>query len=157
MEDLRQLLESGKFIRIDAEGEHIEAMTEFVKNTPEQMLALLNRVPEDLVSLYQKTENKKLINDIALASLFSYVNHSYNAMLSDIAEAQNQYDILRHEYDSLLKDYNNTKEALANAEKMVESLNSNVTERPETAAVKKPNISMRRMGDEHISGINIGV
>ena len=144
MEDLRQLLKEGKFLRIDAQGEHVESFKEFVKNDAIDMLKMLSRDPEDLLSLYEKNGNKKLVNDIALASLFKYMNEQFNVFISEHVEMENELDM--------------TKEALKNAENMIKTLNTSKERVVETAAVKtSPTSGRRRMGDELVSGINIGV
>ena len=144
MEDLRQLLKEGKFLRIDAQGEHVESFKEFVKNDAIDMLKMLSRDPEDLLTLYEKNGNKKLVNDIALASLFKYMNEQFNVFISEHVEMENELDM--------------TKEALKNAENMIKTLNTSKERVVETAAVKTSSATgRRRMGDELVSGINIGI
>lgn len=86
MEDLKTLIDKGQFIRVDAEGEHIESFETFCNQSVENILTSLNRYPKQLIALYEKTQNKKFLNDIGLAMSFGYFADLYEVLKAKYAD-----------------------------------------------------------------------
>lgn len=84
MSSIKELLDQNKFIRVDAEGEHEEILSEFVQKSSLDILNALNRNTDKLVALYEKTQNKKFLNDIALSVVFKQVYSDFGNTLNEL-------------------------------------------------------------------------
>lgn len=115
MEDLKTLIDQGKFIRVDAQGEHEEKFSEFCKQNVEDILKSLNRYPKQLIELYEKTQNKKFLNDIGLALSFGYFVDIHELLKSN-------YETLKKNYDKLSDDYEQDQQKIKNLDEAYEKL-----------------------------------
>lgn len=105
MENIKDLIDQHKFIRVDAQGEHIESFEEFCKQSVEDILTALNRYPKQLIALYEKTQNKKFLNDIGLAMCFGHFADNYELLKS-------LHDVLKKNYDQLAMEHKQTLQEL---------------------------------------------
>lgn len=104
MENIKDLIDQHKFIRVDAQGEHIEAFDEFCKQSVEDILKALNRYPKQLIALYEKTQNKKFLNDIGLAMCFGHFADNHELLKSIHDNLKKNYDQLHMEHKQTLQE-----------------------------------------------------
>lgn len=104
MENIKDLIDQHKFIRVDAQGEHIETFDEFCKQSVEDILTALNRYPKQLIALYEKTQNKKFLNDIGLAMCFGHLADNYDLLKSIHDNLKKNYDQLHMEHKQTLQE-----------------------------------------------------
>lgn len=87
-EQLLNYIKSGHIVRVDSEGEHIESVSELLKSGSfTDILKLLNRNIDDLVSFYDKTQNSKVLNDIALAVIANKLYDSVEQVQAEPAKS----------------------------------------------------------------------
>ena len=124
MENLDELIKQGKFIRVDAQGEHIEEFEHyFADNNRDEQLKKFNRYPADLFALYNRTQNKKFLNDIGLALMYDYVVNRYYELL-DLYN--NTIDDYKKEVDKEHEENNELSEKITFLESEVEVLNEKI-------------------------------
>ncbi len=130
MSSIKELLGQNKFIRVDAEGEHEEILSEFAQKSSLEILDALNRNTDKLVALYEKTQNKKFLNDIALSVVFKQVYSNFNnalneldknreTIINDTATLKEQIEniaSLENENDTLKQDIENYKNTIKRLE-----------------------------------------
>lgn len=113
MSDINKLVEQNKFIRVDAEGEHEENLVEFCKNDVKDILQSLNRDPEKLINLYNRTQNKKFLNDIGLALAFQFFYNESNKRIDELLRTPKEEIIDTEKWNALVIEKESLKEQLA--------------------------------------------
>ena len=115
MEDIKKLIENNQFIRVDKDGQHIEKIEEYASKDINDVLKGLNRHPKNLIALYEKTQNQKFLNDIAMAYVCEYFYGKYKDSVNN--------DDLKEEYDKKFKQQDEAYETLRKKYVELEKLN----------------------------------
>ena len=117
MENIKDLISENKFIRVDKEGQHIENIDEYASQNLNDVLKGLNRHPGDLISLFERTQNQKFLNDIGLAYIAEYY---YGQMINLKKELKYQIDGYENELTTL-KEQNAELENKLNSNKDIDN------------------------------------
>lgn len=160
MSDINKLVEQNKFIRVDAEGEHEENLVEFCKNDVKNILQSLNRDPEKLINLYNRTQNKKFLNDIGLALAFQFFYNESNKRIDELERTPKEevisvekWNELVTEKEALQEQLNASNAACADMEKSIHN------DLEEIEKLKNENDKLKSdytvLNDEYLNNENI--
>ena len=132
MENIKDLLENNKFIRVDKNGQHVEDLNEYTSQDINEVLKGLNRHPKDLLALFNKTQNQKFLNDIGLAYV---AEHYYMKSLENkvpevdvtayeqkIKNQDAAYEELRKKYAELNAQNNTLKDKIEECAEHIEDI-----------------------------------
>lgn len=105
MEDIRKIIDNNNIVIVDKDGEHVKELSSYLNLSIEEILKGLNRYPDDLINIYQKTKKVKFLNDISLAIITSYLYSENNARKKRLENLDEAYGKLRESYATLKESY----------------------------------------------------